>query len=302
MAVSRPRATAIVIFDGQPAAELRAHVLRGDLVILPPTPGSLALAAFTAEVLEAHFAPHHPTEAQHHLPVADFAELLGKAKHDFTNSSRSWELMAQALADLGLATDDIHADVPRTRVSTSDDFLTSGAGHQQPPHRDTWWGSPFCQLNFWGPVYPMHPDAGIDFFPALFSTPLPNTSSIFDVDDWQQHGRRAASTEIGPKDTRGIPEPIGEVTHGAYTPVLPVGGMVLFSGAQAHATRPHSTGRSRVSFDFRVLSVEDIGAGPPNIDSDCTGSAIRDFHHLRTRQPVPTELQARVATEPPPRS
>ena len=294
------RSLAVVQFDGHSPQDLRTLVLDGALVMLPPTPASLDFAAAARARLEEAFAPYHPMEAQHHFAVDEFAKILGATKHAFTNGEDSWERMVAVLGAYGLATEDVYADVPRMRVSTSHDFLVAGAGHQQPPHRDTWWGSPFAQLNFWGPIYPMHPAAGMDFFPGIFTRPLPNTSEDFDLDDWQRVGRPNATQETGRKDTRGVPEPVGDLAAAAFTPVLPVGGFVVFSGAQAHATKPHTTGRSRGSVDFRVLSLDDIvsGAGPANIDSACHGSAIRDFQHLVTRDRVPQDLQDLVAVVP----
>ena len=55
--------------------------------------------------------------------------------------------------------------------------------------------------------------------------------------------------------------------------------MLLFSGAQLHASTPNTSGRARYSVDFRTVNVPDLmaGRGAPLVDVHCTGTAIRDF-------------------------
>ena len=62
--------------------------------------------------------------------------------------------------------------------------------------------------------------------------------------------------------------------------VLPAPGEVLlFSGAQLHASIPNTSGLARFSVDFRTVHVPDLmaGRGAPLVDVHCTGTAIRDF-------------------------
>ena len=62
--------------------------------------------------------------------------------------------------------------------------------------------------------------------------------------------------------------------------LLPAPGEVLlFSGAQLHASIPNTSGRARFSVDFRTVDVPDLmaGRGAPLVDVHCTGTAIRDF-------------------------
>ena len=62
--------------------------------------------------------------------------------------------------------------------------------------------------------------------------------------------------------------------------ILPAPGEVmLFSGAQLHASIPNTSGQARFSVDFRTVDVSDLmaGRGAPLVDVHCTGTAIRDF-------------------------
>jgi hypothetical protein len=62
-------------------------------------------------------------------------------------------------------------------------------------------------------------------------------------------------------------------------PLCPPGGTLLFSGAQLHSSVTNSSGRTRYSIDFRTVhrAEAERGAGAPNIDSSCTGTALGDF-------------------------
>lgn len=283
---------AVVLVGDETAADIRRHVLSGDIVVFPPTPGSRALAEWTRKSLEAAFAPCDPRLAQKELNVDRYIEILAAVKPTFVHAEESWEHVVHFLTDVGLGTDDVYLDVPRVRLSPSGDYLSVGVAHRQPPHRDTWWGSPFQQMNFWGPVYPMTPENGLVFYPSYFERELPNSSDEFNLYEWNVGGRAAAAKQKGKTDTRGIPVPMGEVDEPGLSISLPVGGIVCFSGAHLHATRPHATGMSRASVDFRAISALDVEAntGPANIDSRQLGTALRDFLQLRSRASLSADL------------
>lgn len=58
-----------------------------------------------------------------------------------------------------------------------------------------------------------------------------------------------------------------------------VGGIMLFSGNQLHSTVPNTSGQTRFSIDFRTVNIDDVQSRveAPNIDSECTGTSLRDF-------------------------
>lgn len=64
--------------------------------------------------------------------------------------------------------------------------------------------------------------------------------------------------------------------------VPPVGGIMLFSGDQLHATIPNTSEVTRYSIDFRTAHADDVGAGrgAPRADVTCVGTSLRDFHRL----------------------
>ena len=84
--------------------------------------------------------------------------------------------------------------------------------------------------------------------------------------------------------------------------LLPAPGEVLlFSGAQLHASIPNTSGRARFSVDFRTVSVPDLlaGRGAPLVDVNCTGTAIRDFINVADERSFDEELVQDLFGPPP---
>ena len=52
--------------------------------------------------------------------------------------------------------------------------------------------------------------------------------------------------------------------------------------------------RTRFSIDFRTVNLDDLveGVGAPNIDSECTGTTLRDFLRASDLEPLPEEVIA----------
>ena len=73
-----------------------------------------------------------------------------------------------------------------------------------------------------------------------------------------------------------------------------VGGTILFSAAQMHSTVDNTSGRTRFSIDFRTVHRDDVLArrGANNIDSDCTGTTLRDYLRGTDFARLPEEVVA----------
>ena len=83
--------------------------------------------------------------------------------------------------------------------------------------------------------------------------------------------------------------------------VSPVGGILLFSAAQMHSTVPNTSGFTRFSIDFRTVHFDDVEtmSGAPNIDSECTGTTLRDYLRGTDLSRLPDGVIAPYETEPP---
>ena len=95
------------------------------------------------------------------------------------------------------------------------------------------------------------------------------------------------------EDPRVQPSAIGLSSDEPEFRLLPqVGGVIVFSGAQLHATVSSPDSLSRYSVDFRTVSRRDVerGVGARNVDSRCTGTALRDFRRVRDGAVIPEEL------------
>jgi hypothetical protein len=82
--------------------------------------------------------------------------------------------------------------------------------------------------------------------------------------------------------------------------VLPVGGILIFSGAQMHSTVPNTSGKTRFSIDFRTVHLDDVisKGGAPNIDSACTGTSLGDFLRAADLAHIPEAWVAVYDTPP----
>src|SRR5690606_5037318 len=170
-------------------------------------------------------------------------------------------------------------DVPRLRTMTNRNYLSSGIALAFHAHRDTWYSAPPAQINWWVPVFGMTADNGIAFHPEYWDSPMPNTSHVYNYEDWKRHGRTAAVAQVG-KDERVQPEPLQSVNlKSAIRPIVEPGSFILFSGAQLHSSIPNMTDATRFSIDFRTTDIADLKdfRGAPNVDSACTGTNLGDF-------------------------
>jgi hypothetical protein len=94
-------------------------------------------------------------------------------------------------------------------------------------------------------------------------------------------------------DTRVQPKPEEPMQLDPQLRLLPApGGMILFSGAQMHSSVPNDSGRTRFSIDFRTVHLGDVRGmrGAPNIDSECTGTTMRDYLRVADLAHIPEDL------------
>jgi hypothetical protein len=292
-----------VYFDAIDDARQRLERLyTGAIYVYSPTAPSLALCQFARDLAEEAFQPLAPETAQHHLPVERYAETLAGLKPKFIHHPRSKELVVALLTELGCDLERTFFDVPRLRTATSGGYLTSGIAYAFHPHRDTWYSAPPSQVNWWLPIFPFESGSGIAFHPGYFSRGIRNSSHIYNYYEWNKQSRADAANHIA-ADPRPQPKPEEPVDRaGDLRLVCPVGGAIVFSGAQLHSTVPNDTGRTRFSIDFRTVDLDDAKAlrGAHNVDSACTGTSMRDFLSCRDQRPVAEEVAAQYDAGPPP--
>ena len=279
----------------------RKALYDGQLFVYSPTPSSLELCQLAHSLAVEAFSPMDPTKAQHEMPVEKYASILEGLKPKFIHHPRAKELIPSLMREMGCDLAKTYFDVPRLRTSTSDNYLTTGIAYAFHAHRDTWYSAPQCQINWWLPVYEITPENGMAFHLRYWDKPLKNGSRTYNYYRWNAEGRKAAASQIG-KDTRQQPKPEEPVELDPQVRlVVPPGGIIVFSGAHLHSSVPNTSGYTRFSIDFRTVNLDDVQnrVGAPNIDSECTGTTMRDYLSCEKLTRVPEELVAIYDSETP---
>jgi hypothetical protein len=277
----------------------RSRLYDGQVFVYSATPASRELIGFARELIADAFGPREPETAQFDMPVEDFAALLADLKPRFIHHPRCKALLPALLAEFGCALDETYFDVPRLRTSTSNDYLTSGISYAFHPHRDCWYSAPFCQLNWWIPIFEVVPENVMAFHSKYFSQPVRNSSSSYDYAEWNRTSRQSAAQHVK-TDTRPQPKPEEPIQLEPQVRVVPEpAGVMIFSGAQLHSTVPNTSGRTRFSIDFRTVHLGDVRAhrGAPNVDARCTGTTLRDFVRASDLERLPEDLALEYETQ-----
>jgi hypothetical protein len=291
-----------VFFDPRLTDDARREKLyAGQLFVLSPTRASLALVELAKELIEEAFGGRDPERAQFEMAVEDYAALLTVLKPKFIHDPRAKGYIQGMLRETGCDLEKTYFDVPRMRTATSENYLTSGIAYAFHPHRDTWYSAPMCQINWWMPIYEIEPSNAMAFHPRYWSQPVRNGSREYNYAEWNRTSRQEAGKHIK-TDTRKQPKPEEPVELDPQLRLLPApGGMIVFSGAQLHSTVPNDSGRTRFSIDFRTVHIDDVVAhrGATNVDSECTGTTMRDYLRATDLKHVPEDLCLRYEGGPP---
>jgi hypothetical protein len=275
--------------------ERRHRLFNGDLLVYSPRASTLAFCEFARGLIQEAFGDLNPPTAQHSLPVAEYAEILGKLKPYFIHHPRSKELIRDIFADMGCDIKKTYFEVPKLRSSTSDGYITAGIAYAWHPHRDTWYSAPSCQINWWIPIYEIESDNAMAFHPLYWNKAVANTSSGYNYYEWNKQHRTNITQHLK-KDPRPLPRPVDQISREPEIRLIcPVGGMILFAAAQMHSSVPNTSGLTRFSLDFRSAHMDDLlaGNGAPNPDSACTGTVLREFLQAGDFTRLPEEVVSR---------
>ena len=275
--------------------EKRRHRLYGgDLFTFSAGDHATQLIQLARELSEEAFAPHDPQVAQESMPPERYVEILAELKPKFIHHPRAKELIAGLLSEVGCDIARTYFDVPRLRTMAHGEYLNAGLAYQFHAHRDTWFSAPHQQLNWWLPVYAIESENSMAFHLQYFDRPVRNSSAGYDYEEWTKTGRQQAAKQVQ-KETRKQPQAEERLELDPDVRVVtPPGGTLIFSAAQLHSTVPNTTSRTRFSIDFRTVNLDDLieGVAAPNIDSECTGTNLRDFLRASDLEPLPEEVIA----------
>lgn len=272
----------------------RRELYDGSLFVHSPCPSALKLCRLAQELIEEAFGSLNPLTVHESLPAEKCAEILSLLKPKFIHHPKAKEHLQGMLAELGCDLEKTYFDVPRMRTAFPGDYLKSGIAYAFHPHRDTWYSAPFCQINWWMPIYEVNSENCMAIHPHYWNRPVKNGSSQYNYYKWNLESRRSAAQHVK-TDTRVQPhaeEPLE--LEPQVRLVSDVGGVYLFSGAQMHSTVPNTSGVTRYSIDFRTVHMDDVWSrrGAPNADSACTGTTMRDYLRGTDLSHLPDEAVA----------
>jgi hypothetical protein len=273
----------------------RKALYDGDLLLYLPTPSVRELVEFTRDMVRQAFNGADPEKVQYTMPVEQYAAILAELKPKFIHHPESKRLIQGILRECGCDMEKTYFDVPRLRTSTSDNYLTTGIAYAFHPHRDTWYSAPLCQINWWFPVYDIVSENGLAFHPNYWNRSVRNGSQTYNYQEWNKESRKNAAMHIK-TDTRVQPKPEEPMElEPQLRLVPPVGGIILFSGAQMHSSVPNTSGKTRFSIDFRTVNFDDLtnSVGAPNMDSMCTGTTMGDYLRGTDLEHLPEALAER---------
>jgi hypothetical protein len=257
----------------------RRELYQGSLFVYSPCPSALKLCQLARELIEEAFHPLDPLTLHETLQVERCVEILATLKPKFIHHPDAKKMIQGMLAELGCDPEKTYYDVPRMRTAFAGDYLKAGIAYAFHPHRDTWYSAPFCQINWWMPIYPLSPENCMAFHPRYWDQPVRNGSSQYNYETWNRESRLTAAQHVK-TDTRVQPKPEEPIEMNPQVRlVCDVGGVFLFSAAHLHSTVPNTSGKARYSIDFRTVHLDDVRTqgGAPNVDSACTGTTMRDY-------------------------
>jgi hypothetical protein len=254
-------------------------------------------------MIEGVFGSIDPRYAQFHMPVEKYVSIVAPLKPAFIHHPKTRGLIRDIMEEFKCDLRKTYIDVPRLRMVTSDGYLTSGVGYAHHPHRDTWYSAPMSQLNWWLPIYEIESEMSMAFHPQYWDRPIKNGSNEFNYYQWNAEGRKTAAQHIK-TDTRKQPKPEEELELWPQIRFIPPpGGVILFAAAQLHSAVANTGGFARYSIDFRTVNMDEVKTrgGAPNLDSNCTGTSLRDFVRAEDLAPMPEEVAALYDTAPRPK-
>jgi hypothetical protein len=284
-----------VYFDSSRNDEFRRDRLyAGDLFTHSPSPSSIKLCELARNLIEEAFRGHDPQRLHETMPVEECVAILARLKPAFIHHPEAKKLIPGMLEELGCDPEKVYFDVPRMRSAFPSDYLTAGIAYAFHPHRDTWYSAPMCQLNWWMPIYDTVGENCMAFHPNYWSRPVRNGSRNYNYYLWNRESRASAAQHIK-TDTRVQPHAEEEMElQPDLRIVARTGQTIVFSAAQMHSTVPNTAGVARFSIDFRTVHIEDVWnrRGAANLDSECTGTTMRDYLRATDLSHVPDEAVA----------
>jgi len=254
---------------------LRQAVYAGGIFRLSASRLSRDLAAHVLALLEGKFGAEI-NKAHERYTFADMQPAMGEIRAQLASQPQYIEIQSEILAAAGFAPAELAIDALRLRCVMNNGHLSKGADLAYAAHRDTWFGNPQAQVNFWMALHDVTPEQTFRFYPSLFNRAVPNTSQDFSYDSWMDKRGWQGMKSNAPADYPVTPQ-IEDTVAFAFS--ASAGDIIVFSAAQLHQTVKNVSGITRYSLDFRAVHLGDhkAGLGAPNADNGSKPEALKDY-------------------------
>jgi hypothetical protein len=195
-------------------------------------------------------------------------ETVKQIRHKIYEHPKLWQSAREILLSHQMPSE-VRLDIPRLRVITHGDEEKREADAVYVMHRDTWYGCPQDQLNWWMPLFDTPIEQAFGFFPAFFLREVPNGSAGFEYEAWMKkvgwHGKTDVSEYPQPEEVVSKSDMLRFDFH--------AGDVLVFAAHQLHQTQPNTIeGTARWSLDFRSTN---HSASSPNVDNRSQGAELR---------------------------
>ena len=235
----------IVIDPAVSGDDLRQQLFAGNLVILDRLQALNDFVDYTRDELTQLFKPYDPEHVHEHIDPTGDRQDPGSLEASLHTLRKVEEARAGRYRRGRLPAEDTHYDLPKPRTSFPVRHLTTGVTFAFPVSARIVWYSARPSRSTGGFLFPVRNDNAMSFDLASFDRAVPNTSNGFDY--YQNNASRlTTATQVGrqhqARPAAADHQPDQELV------VLPAPGEVLlFSGAQLHASTPNASGRAQVS-------------------------------------------------------
>jgi hypothetical protein len=265
---------------------VRKAIYDGRIFRLAASDASLRLVAAVVALLDGEFGTAGPNstglssvqaqrQLQFSLPAQELYDRIGKVRKALVDSDPVQKLLFALIAAHGFELKANAIDPARLRAVADHGHDNPLAAPAYTAHRDTWYGNPQAQINWWMPLHDVTEGETFAFFPDYFARAVENNSQDFDYDRFM--------TKVGWQSTSGVQSVYPSAQVFDRSGILPfacqAGEIILFAASHLHQTEKNVSGATRLSVDFRTVHVDDQGQGlgAPNVDNRSTGSSLPDY-------------------------
>jgi hypothetical protein len=287
--VPAPRQAQVVTRDAARGFTLeRGEVLAGDVVIVAGSAAFGAIAARVRTAIAAAFCGDDPTRHPASAQAQAYHARMQQVDRDLAEDLAMPRMLADFVRSIGWSPQGVGYFGPFVRVNlppvregaegyfskvqvrvTSRHAASDGGPALLNGHRDTWFGAPFHQVNFWAPLFAYPRGSGIVLMPSAFNRALRNNTAGFDV--W----RAELGLAVGPMCL----EPVDAARRMAAE--VGVGEFAAFSANHFHGTGANPGPAARISMELRMVCDDDRrdGVRAPNVDFHGVGE-LTSFRRL----------------------